>query len=132
MYEFHGWIALAETSQEIDEGGLEQKIVRLQTLLDTLDFSPSIAHIVIHNGRCTLSLHAYPNRRRSEADNLRELIEHIVESMPGSYGIVYERDEQWELPHGRGLFCALVVKKGRWHIALDPFLSPNIPQIEDA
>ncbi len=38
MYEFL-WPGshFAETSQEIDEGGLEQKIVRLQTLLDTLE-----------------------------------------------------------------------------------------------
>lgn len=131
MYEFHGWLALAETPHDIDDGRLDDKIARLQSLLDTLALSPSIARIVLHNGRRTLSLHAYPNRRRTEAEHLRRVLDHVVESLPGSYGIVYERDEQHELPHGRGLFSVLVVKKGRWQAAPDPFLSPNVPEIED-
>lgn len=89
-----------------------------------------IGSIVLHNGRYTLVLNGYTNRRRSEASSIKRLLERVVELLPGSYGLLYEHDEGVVLPTGRGLFTVTTIKMGQIFANLDPFLSPTIPVIE--
>lgn len=50
MYEFHGWIRLAESPSDIDEGGLDAKLALLQSGVAGLDWSNGRAEIMIANG----------------------------------------------------------------------------------
>ena len=131
MYEFHGWINLAESPSEVDEGKLEQKCSELEEFIAGLDWSSGQCKLLQMNGLYTVIVNARPNRRRSEAEELRELIKLITSEFKGAYGIVHEYDEQGSLPAGRGVFTVNVIKRGYCEIRLDPFLSPTNPVVED-
>lgn len=131
MYEFHGWIRLAESPSDIDEGGFDAKLALLQSAVSALDWSNGRAEIMVANGVATLLVDAVPNRRRDEAAELGALIALVIEHFKGAYGIVYEYDEQSRTEYGRGVFSVKVIKRGRCEIALDPFLSPLVPVAED-
>ena len=131
MYEFHGWIRLAESPSDIDEGGLDAKLALLQSAVAGLDWSNGRAEIMVAYGVDTLLVNAVPNRRRDEATDLAALIALVIEHFKGAYGIVYEYDEQTSTEYGRGVFSVRIIRRGRCDIALDPFLSPLVPIAED-
>ena len=131
MYEFHGWIKLAESPSEIDEGGLDKKIENLEKVLSKFEWLNGRCEIIAMNGTHVLVLNAALNRRRSEAENLSTVIKLIVNDFKGAYGIIYEYDEQVSLSYGRGIFCVKVIKRGFCETLLDPFLSPTIPVVEN-
>lgn len=131
MYEFHGWIKLAESTSEIDEGSLESKCKKLRDVLSKIEWSSGRAELLLLNGLYTLVLNAIPNRRRGESRELNELILLVLEEFKGAYGIIYEYDEQSEVAAGQGVFSVRVVKRGQCESQLDPFLSPVVPVVED-
>lgn len=131
MYEFHGWIKLAESTADIDEGKLESKCDNLKNTLKEISWSSGRAELLLLNGLYTLVLNAIPNRRRSESVEMENLISIILENFKGAYGIIYEYDEQIKTPTGHGIFSVRVIKRGKCEILLDPFLSPVVPVVED-
>lgn len=131
MYEFHGWITLAETPYDVDAGEYDEKYEDLRNHIDNLSWSSCMVDLLELNGRNTLIMNGYPNRRRSEANELRQLISYVSEKFTGAYGIIYEYDELTEIANGRGVFSVIVVRRGKCIPALDPFLSPAVPVIED-
>ncbi len=131
MYEIHGWIKLAESTSEIDEGGFDAKCGKLRDFIRQVRWPSGILELTVMNGVHVLTIHAAPNRRRTEAEELNRLLEFVVQEFKGAYGVVYEYDEQAETAEGRGVFSVKVVKRGRCELALDPFLSPAIPVVED-
>lgn len=131
MYEFHGWIKLAESTSDYDVGGLERKCEKLRLRLDKLNWPSGRAEVLLLNGFYTLTLHATPNRRRSESIELDELLNIVAIDFKGAYGLVYEYDEQIETPGGRGVFSVKVIRRGMCELRLDPFLSPTAPVAED-
>lgn len=131
MYEFHGWVKLAESASEVDEGAFDEKCKKLRRFLDSLNWSSGSADLLLMNGVHILTLNAVPNRRRSEASQLNELILLLTQEFKGAYGIIYEYDEQTATVEGRGVFSVKVIKRGRCEIALDPFLSPVVPVVEN-
>ena len=131
MYEFHGWIRLAESPSEIDEGELDSKCKKLQHLFSNINWSSGKAELLLLNGGYTVVLNGIPNRRRNEAEELSQIIDYIIKNFKGAYGLVYEYDEQTQTAAGHGVFSVKVIKRGRYDLGLDPFLSPLIPVVED-
>lgn len=131
MYEFHGWIRLAESPSEIDEGSLDEKVNLLKNCISRIEWDSGKAEVMLANGVYTLLVNAVPNRRRDEADELSKLISFVVDNFKGAYGIIYEYDEQTRTEYGRGVFSVNVIKRGSRTLALDPFLSPLTPVAED-
>jgi hypothetical protein len=131
LYEFHGWITLAETPYDVDVGKYNEKFDALCNYVDKLDWSSCKIDLLELNGRNILILNGYPNRRRSEANELAQLISYVAKNFTGAYGLIYELDEQTETVSGRGVFSVTVVRRGQCLPSLDPFLSPAIPVIED-
>ncbi len=70
MYEIHGWIKLAEAASEIDEGGFNAKCDKLQGFIREISWPSGVLELAVMNGVHVLIIHAAPNRRRSEADEL--------------------------------------------------------------
>jgi hypothetical protein len=97
----------------------------------TIEWPSGRAEMLLMNGENILLLNAIPNRRRSEANDLNKIIGIIIHEFKGAYGIIYEYDEGVVTPEGRGLFTVKVIKRGKCESALDPFLSPTIPVVED-
>jgi hypothetical protein len=132
MYEFHGWFGLAESTYEGDDNRLEQVVGEIQTILAGLPpWSSAYFHLANLNGEYFLTMTGLPNRRRDEAAQVDSLLAMIAEKLPGSYGLLYERDDEMPVPPGPNAFRVRVLARGRIELRLDPFLSPNIPTIED-
>jgi hypothetical protein len=131
MYEFHGWIRLADSPSEIDEGALDDKTKILESMISSIEWVNGKIDLLTANGVHTLIMNAVPNRRRDEADDLATLLSFVVDNFKGAYGIVYEYDEQTRTEYGRGVFSVNVIKRGTCTRTLDPFLSPLVPVAED-
>ena len=131
MYEYHLWIELSESTEESDCGQLETKIDALKTLVrEKLNCKPADP-IVNVNYSELFQCSGGSNHRGTDHDSLMEVLQYLVESLPGSHGIVYWSDD--ENP-GNAFFDGyrvLVVAKGEIHERYDPFLSPRVPVVED-
>ena len=133
MHDFNGWIELAETPEEIDDGGLAEALADLHAyLVDLKARSTSWRAEVWHlNGFHTLMISGNVNRMRGERDDLLSLLEFVAERLPGSAGLVYERADEMPVPPGPQAFIVHVIARGLVSIRLDPFLSPTVPVVED-
>jgi hypothetical protein len=96
MYEFHGWISLADCFDEITSKDFEAKIESLKKMITTINSGhPSAKYFLTEiNGRNSLLFDAYPNRKRFEVDDLRDLIKKILILFPYSYGSYFEIDHE--------------------------------------
>jgi hypothetical protein len=130
MYEFHGWFALAETPVEIDDGGLEPVLPEIEPYLQHFTASWTVADLRWQNGRSFLHLYGYSNRPLQHDQILTDLMEFLARRLPGSYGMLYERDDERTTPPGSNAFRVRVLARGRVTEPADPFLSPCIPVIE--
>jgi len=110
MHEFHAWIGLSESTEESDLGGLQDAVVELQ-------------YFVTAEGMV--------NRRREEGERLDLFLAIIARKLPGSWGLIYERDDEMPDPPGPNAFRVRVLARGRIVERPDPFLSPCNPVIED-
>jgi hypothetical protein len=99
--------------------------------LAKLDWPSGRAEILLQNGFHTLVLNAIPNRRRSESQDIDEILGVVIKDFKGAYGLIYEHDEQIETPNGHGVFSVKVIRRGECETRLDPFLSPTVPVVED-
>lgn len=131
MYEIHGWFGLAESTEETDQGGLAGIVGRLRH--DIAEHTwPSLAITLdALNGQYVLTISANPNRRRDEAEFVHALVEFIRVNLPGSWGILYERDDEAHQPPGPNAYKVTVLARGNLTEHADPFLSPANPTIED-
>ncbi|HET9958476.1 MAG TPA: Imm7 family immunity protein [Polyangiaceae bacterium] len=129
MYSYHLWIVLAESTQENDIGGLQDKINGLRTLLaESLDTRPEHPIIKVNCDwlfQCSVS----HNHKGDAQERLESVLRWITRRLPGSYGLVYYRDD--EDPREANSYRVLVVSRGGVVERTDPFLSPVVPTIED-
>uniref|UniRef100_A0AAU3H4K5 Immunity 7 family protein n=1 Tax=Streptomyces sp. NBC_01401 TaxID=2903854 RepID=A0AAU3H4K5_9ACTN len=131
MYEFHGWFGIAESTEESDAGGLDSGIAELQTHIEEIDWATGEVTLQVHNGEFFVLANGLMNRRRDEARELDSLLHHIATRFPGSWGLLYERAPDMDVPPGPGSFRVRVMARGRVTVRKDPFLSPVQPIIED-
>jgi hypothetical protein len=131
VFEFHGWFGLAETAEESDAGALARRIEELRSRLAALNWPTASAEIVVLNGEYFLRMSGLINRVRHEARDIEEILGLIAEHLPGSYGLLWRRDDEQAVPPGPGAFVVTVLAKGQVYQRLDPFLSPTRLVIED-
>lgn len=131
MYEFHGWFALAESTEESDTGTRAEGVADLEQRIAGIDWATGAVGLGALNGEYYLRVDGLMNRMRDEAEDLDALLLWIAERFPGSYGILYERSDEMPNPPGSGAFRVRRLARGRIDIAADPFLSPVNPVIED-
>ncbi|MFC3832095.1 Imm7 family immunity protein [Deinococcus rufus] len=55
-----------------------------------------------------------------------------VVRLRASFGLLYWRDDEGDVPAGENNFQVIVMTRGQLTTRLDPFLSPTIPGTEDA
>lgn len=131
MYEFHAWVTLADTVSEVETPGFGERLHKLRAELAKINWASGHAEIRLYNGRHVFFANGFPNRKRTEAVELRRLINLIADLFRGSYGIVYELDQLLQANEGRGGFVITVVRRGTCTVATDNLLSPIVPTIED-
>jgi hypothetical protein len=131
MYEFHGWFGLAETTSEADAGGLVGALDDLRPLLGWFTPPQSLAEVRALNGQYFLWVNGLLNRPRDEEGAVDDVLSFLAKRLPGSWGLVYDRSDDWSDPPRSNAFRVRVLARGRVTIREDSFLSPWRPTIED-
>jgi Immunity protein 7 len=131
MYEIHGWFGIAETPEESDGGNLLQKVNELKTLVSQFNFHPALVDIRACNGEFFLHLGGQFKRNRQYNEDIDKILTFLAEKLPGSYGLLYWRDNEDSSPPGLGEFHVKVLARGMLTDRFDPFLSPVVPTIEN-
>jgi hypothetical protein len=131
MYEVHGWFGLAESTEAADVGGLFAGVEDVRHMLEEHTWPTISAAVEVINGQPFLVLTGFANRRREEATFIDDVVEFVSDRLPGSWGLLYERDDEMPPPPGPNAFRVTALARGRLLKRLDPFLSPCIPTIED-
>ena len=131
MYEFHGWLSLSESTEESDVGGLDSALAGLRPLLDGFEPHRSRADVTPLNGEYVLRLDGLLNRAVDEARALDDVLAYLAARLPGSWGLLYDRDDAWRERELAGRFRVRVLARGVVTVRDDPFLSPWQPTIED-
>jgi hypothetical protein len=128
MHEFHAWIELNESAQESDLGQLEDKVTELHELVADSRWHDAVFEIRSLNGGHFFTATGLINRRRAEGERLDLFLDVIARRLPGSHGLVYERDDEMPAPYA---YRVKVMARGQITEHPDPFLSPCNPVIED-
>ena len=133
MYEFHGWIRLSDSTYESEREVLERGVDEVRREIDAITWTTAGFDIVAYNWGYFLRLTGLMLRNRGESDRIDELLALIADRLPGSYGLVYDRSDEGDMPTppGPGAFRVRVLARGKLVERLDPFLSPVQPTIED-
>jgi Immunity protein 7 len=131
MHEFHAWVGLSESTEESDLGGLQDIVDELQELVADSDWHDAVFELRNLNGQYFFTASGMVNRRRVEGERLEEFLDIITRRLPGSWGLVYERDDEMPDPPGPNAFRVRVLARGKIVERADPFLSPCNPVIED-
>ena len=131
MYEVHGWIVLSRsTDGELEDlpGNVPSE---LRSLIADVNSASVWADLRVANGEVTILISGLANRRRKESVSIDELLLATARSLPGSWGLIYDRDDETELPPGPNAYRVRVLARGAVEVRDDPFLSPCRPTIED-
>ncbi len=132
MFELHGWarVAMSPGDDDDDTGEAVRDLARrLAARVEQCAWTIGILELRAVNGQFHLVVSTFRNRRDSYVDEAFGLFEFLAEEAPGSYGLLYLRDE--DAPDSDG-FEVCVLARGRLTRKTDPFLSPCVPVIEDA
>jgi hypothetical protein len=131
MYEFHVWIGLSDSTFEQDNSQVEAVATSLAALIEVQQWPAASFAVQLLNGQYFLIGNGLVNRRRDESAFLEMLLERVTESLPESWGLVYDRDDEMPVPPGPNAFRVRTIARGVMSERLDPFLSPTMPTIED-
>ena len=132
MYEFNAWFGLADSSTEDDLDHVAHVVSVMQRHIADLPPWPSVRlRLENLNGQHFLTMTGNTNRKGRESEELEELLTYIQKELPGSWGLIFERDYETTDAPGRNAYRLRVMTKGRMEERPDPFFSPINPVIED-
>lgn len=128
MFEFHGWAVVRYHTYGTDAAlqdrcwrALEKRARRVET---------GLVRLQRHNGCDSLLIAGQHNHR---GDYVIDLFRWVGQNAPGSYGLLYVRDDEDASrgPDHTNDFRVWRLCRGTLSELADPFLSPCIPTVED-
>lgn len=82
-----GWIVLAESPADVDEGHLDERVTEVEVYLKGWNSSSVRVELFDMNGLRQLTMSCHANRRRDyEVAGIDGLLELISRRLPGSWG----------------------------------------------
>lgn len=115
-----------------DDGNLAHAIDDLQLILGSFILPTASAELLATHGQYFVSVNGFANRRRrGEAGTLDDLLAHLAERLPGSWGLVHDRDDGLVDSPGPNAFRVRVLARGIVTEREDHFLSSCRPIIEN-
>ena len=128
MFEFHGWAAVRYHTHDTDSARQDECWSAVEKHVRSLN-----AELVCtgrHNGCDSVFIAGQHNHR---TDYVIDLFRWLAERAPGSYGLLYVRDDEDTSRGGdySNEFRVWKLRRGVLSELTDPFLSPCIPTIED-
>ena len=131
MVELHGWALIRENfTVDNEDSNLDYITNRLTQEIEKLDTERDLLRISICNGESSLIVNKFTNHFSADIDGILNLFKLIAAIAPGSYGLLYLRDDEDKTGFSND-FQVFVLSKGSLKQQKDPFLSPCIPMIED-
>jgi len=137
VFEFHGWFGLQEAAHFVDEESRwNEKIDGIKARVATLGWGIGehnlLAEVRLMNGEAFLHMAGNKNHRGVIGQELAGLLTYVAREAPGSYGLLYWRDDEGKAPAGPWNFQVTVMARGALTTRFDPFLSPTFPVVEAA
>ncbi|OPX41941.1 hypothetical protein CLHUN_42010 [Ruminiclostridium hungatei] len=131
MVELHGWALIRENfTTDNEDVNLEQIINHLVQEIEKLDIDKTLLQIVYSNGEASLTATKFTNHFSDDIKNIVGLFERIATLAPGSYGLLYLRNDE-DTDGFNNAFQVFVLSRGILKLQQDPFLSPYCPTVED-
>ncbi|KGE19581.1 Imm7 family immunity protein [Paenibacillus wynnii] len=130
MFEFHGWATVHESTTEADAGNLDLIAKNIQNFVANLHWDSGLLKVYPANGAYHLSVGGLLNRKGTEAEEIIKLFQFIAQQAPGSYGLLYTRDDE-DIEGFDNEFRVFILARGRIEHKKDAFLSPFVPIVED-
>ncbi|WP_273322136.1 Imm7 family immunity protein [Vallitalea guaymasensis] len=130
MYEFHGWAVIRETPKVIDEENINDIAKMIEEYIHNLNWESGILKIFAVNGEYQFIVSGVSNHKTQESEELLGVYKYIAKIAPGSYGLLYVKDDE----DTKGLdneFIVYTLVRGNLSIQKDTFISPFIPIVED-
>ncbi len=128
MFEYKGWITLSSDSYEEDFLRLKEQVAFLEKKISKFNSSSQFSKIINCNGDYTMSLIGVLNHENGIIEEIKDLLQHIAEVLPASFGVIYYRDQEGD--HENHYFV-IRLAKGKLEEFNDHILSPCFPIIED-
>lgn len=129
MYEIHGWVVVSTSTIEEDDEEKAKVLVDLRHRVAMFSYGNPDVRLLSLNGEDRVTVSALLNHDGPAVLDVLSFYEWIGDAAPGSYGIMFARDD--ENPLRENQFVVYVMKRGKVTIQSDPFLSPCVPLIED-
>jgi len=131
MFEYHGWITIQTSAYDEDTEKLRAAYRQIsEEIVSDLASSSGLANLQYINGTAQLHIAGHMNHRGTEGQKVIDHFHRVGQIAPGSYGLLYVRDDEDRNGHDNE-FRALAMRKGKVTEQHDSFLSPCIPTIED-
>jgi Immunity protein 7 len=130
MFEFHGWVVIRYHTHDTDLKLQNNCWKNLEKYINEVN-KPRI-YLQRHNGCDSLFVVGQHNHRAG-GEYVFEVFRWIATHAPGSYGILYIRDDE-DMKRGADFsneFRVWRLYRGVFIEERDPFLSPAIPTVED-
>ena len=130
MFEYHGWITIQESTSEVDEGNLTNLIEDIKDEIAKRFTSSGFIDLRAINGSYHLCLSGFTNHKAQEEKDIISLFSYVGERVPGSYGLLYMRDDE-DINGFDNEFIVYTLFRGSISLRRDIYLSPVIPTVED-
>jgi immunity protein 7 of polymorphic toxin system len=135
MLEVHGWATIWFTPENRDrenEQALQETAVeRVETYVRELGWghNPWVGFRRV-NGQAHVRADGITTHSANVREPLLDVFRYIAQVAPGSYGLVYLRDDEEDPGHEQE-FRVYVLARGELTEQADPFLTPFQPVVED-
>ncbi|MDL4820783.1 Imm7 family immunity protein [Actinomadura opuntiae] len=131
MFEYHGWVTIQSSAGDEDDEDVVGAHNTVSAVVRESGLGTGSVELRMVNGMSQLRVSGFANHRAGEGQEIIELFGRIGKLAPGSYGLLYFRDDE-DRDGKANEFQVLVMKRGTVSQNSDPFLSPCVPEIEDA
>lgn len=130
MVELHGWATIRETTSVDGEENIDIIVQKIKSRIVELNWNSGVLDLKAVNGEYHLCVSCFTNRKGKDISDVFEFYEYIAKIAPGSYGLIYFRDDE-DINGIDNIFMVYVLARGVIHEKKDVFLSPFTPVVED-
>jgi hypothetical protein len=130
MFEYHAWITVQSSAGDETDDDLKAAFDAAKQQIEPLRSGTSVVDLRWVNGIAQLHIFGFRNHRGGEGQEVIETFRRVGDVAPGSYGVLYMRDDEDPSGHDNE-FQLIIMRRGKISSAVDSFLSPCIPVIED-
>ncbi|WP_433005804.1 Imm7 family immunity protein [Kribbella sp. CA-294648] len=125
VYTVNGWFELAS-----DDDREEEAVAGLQDYCRTFDGTNIQVTWPAPNYARFLTIAGNANHLRTHSADVHGLLQLVGERLPGSWGLLYEQDDERTEPPGPDAYRVTRMIRGRLQEQMDPFFSPIVPVVE--